>query len=101
MKKSQTFAVISKYKEELVSAENRKKNEENMVAFLQNKVEEKKKVVESFRNPKGKEEHKGFLASEKLASEKKNSSLSPVKSKGFKVWSPKKSRRTNSSVRNK
>lgn len=101
LKKSQTFAVINKYKEELTTVENRKKNEENMILFLQNKIEEKKKAVENIKNPKSKEEHKGFLASEKLASEKKNSSLSPVKGKGFKVWSPKKNRRTNSSVRNK
>lgn len=101
LKKSQTLSVINQFKEDLANVENRKKNEESLILIIKKKIEDKKKAIENIKNPRGNDEHKGFLASEKLASEKKNSSLSPVKNKGFKVWSPNKNKRTKSNIRSK
>jgi hypothetical protein len=101
MKKSKTENFLKKFKDELMEAENFKKNEESLVFFLKKKLEEKVKTVESLKGKKGVLEMKDFLATQKLASEKKNGSLSPVKSRGFKVSSPKKNRRTKSTVKNK
>lgn len=99
LKKSRTEAVLKRFKDELQVVENFRKNEESMASFVRKKLEEKKSMIDGLRNKKG--EFKAFLATQKLASEKKNGSMSPVKGREFKVWSPKKNKRTRSTLKNK
>ena len=99
MKKSRTEAVLKRFKDELQVVENFRKNEESMTSFVRKKLEEKKSMIEGLKNKKG--EFKAFLATQKLASEKRNGSMSPVKGREFKVWSPKKNKRTRSTLKNK
>ena len=104
LKKNKTESVVKQIKEALGKEEIAKKIAENSVNALKQKLEEKKRQIEMIKNPRpySMDVPKNFLASERLASTKKQGSLSPVKNKSsIAVASPAKRKRFRSSSVNK
>lgn len=77
----QSESFLKQYKDELHHAEIAKKISQNTLKVLQTRVEEKVSQINLIKNPTffKTEVPKNFLASERLASSKKKSSLSPEK----------------------
>ena len=80
-KSSQDKEVIEHFDQTLKNEQLAKRSAETSVALLQKRLDEKRGLIETLKNPKPqiKALGKDFLASEKLASSKKKNSASPIK----------------------
>lgn len=80
-KRAQNSMAVEQYEKDLNSEEIANRSVRNTVTLLKQKLEEKKLQIEMVKNPAAfkLESPKNFLASEKLASSKKQRSASPVK----------------------
>lgn len=82
-KLSQDQEIIDHFEKTLQNEQQSKRSAETSVLLLQKRLEEKLTLINSIKNPKSppKPLGKDFLASEKLASSKKKSSASPIKTR--------------------
>lgn len=92
--------IIEKYNQELKREQLLRMNTESNIDILKKKLKEKKIQIDIIRNPRfyNNDAPKSFLASEKLASNKKQGSLSPIKNRPEST--SRKKQRVRSSSRN-
>ena len=100
-KKNRSEAVLTDLREDLDYQDTVKKSAESTLLMLKTRLDEKKLMIDMIKNPRAfnAQPAKNFLAGQKLASIKKQGSLSPIKSRGGN--SPVKTRKIKSNFRNK